>query len=434
MTARQTGATHKKQRRTLVQYGERGDLVRALIDTRRKRVEVKYRDLDGVKHVRTFADTAEGREEARTWALAYHTAREAERARREARARGERDGHEPITLAALWAAYAASPAYGDLREASRRNYRDRFAKWLAFLGPAAHPDETTLHDLDRFRVACTTAGLVLNTARQAINVVRIVYNWGQSRDLLGTNRVALYRWKQPKELPRGVTAGYEPGEYSPDEMDRMIAQLDPKRHDQWRGWVALMLMRHHGQRARAVLHLRLADFDFAADRLRWPGAHQKQGKDVVQPITWAAYAAYLTATQWRAREARLLAEREAGARVRGPDGRWAHDPAVPVPTLDGVPWLLFAQKQKTKPYSYSSLHHHLKQAEARAGIAPEKYRGAHGFRRGRVGEVIDVTGDRMLGLEAVGDTDPKMLKAYDKRRQQRIDQAFAAVDEARSAR
>ena len=52
----------------------------------------------------------------------------------------------------------------------------------------------------------------------------------------------------------------------------------------------------------------------------------------------------------------------------------------------------------------------------------------------RVGEVIDRPGDRLLGLEAVGDTDIKMLKSYDKQRQDRIDSAFQETEDGRRRR
>lgn len=421
----------KKPRRTLLQLGTGRDRVRALQDSVRGRAEVKYRDGDGTSHVRTFANTKEGRAEAEAWATSYYNTRKAERARQAAIASGEASAKPPVTVGELWAEYKASPAFRNLRDTSRVNYSARFALWLAHMGADAIANETTLLDVDRFRVhAAKEAKIVLNSVRQTLNVVRIVYNWGQSRKLIATNDMALHRWKQPKELPDGVVAGYEPGEYSPDEMDRMIAELDYRRHDQWRGWAALMLGRHHGMRANAIRHLRVDDFRFAENVLHWDAKYQKQGKDVHQPITWAAYSVYLVTMYWREREAAAQAERVAGARVRGKNGQFEHDANVTRPTLTTAdsPWLIFAQQHKDQPVSYTSLHHHLMKAEERAKVMHEKYRAVHGLRRGRVGEVIDATGDRLLGLESVGDTDVKMLKSYDKRRQERINAAFAETE------
>ena len=48
-----------------------------------------------------------------------------------------------------------------------------------------------------------------------------------------------------------------------------------------------------------------------------------------------------------------------------------------------------------------------------------------------VGTIGEGSGDLMLGLEYVGDRDPKMLAAYDRKRQRRVD---AAADKLESVR
>lgn len=92
-------------------------------------------------------------------------------------------------------------------------------------------------------------------------------------------------------------------------------------------------------------------------------------------------------------------------------------------------FVLFAQRDPSEAYSYSSFHYSLQRAEEKAEIAHKPYRGAHGFRKMVVGNVIEATGDRMLGLEYVGDRDPGMLRHYDMRNQERIDKASAALEE-----
>jgi hypothetical protein len=67
-------------------------------------------------------------------------------------------------------------------------------------------------------------------------------------------------------------------------------------------------------------------------------------------------------------------------------------------------------------------------AEQAAGIEHEDYRALHGGRRYVVGEIGELTGDLMSGLEYVGDRDPKMLTKYNKRRAKRIAQAAAMLD------
>jgi integrase len=202
--------------------------------------------------------------------------------------------------------------------------------------------------------------------------------------------------------------------------------FDPKRGDQWRAWVALMLLGHHGMRINAVRNLRWQDVDYDAGVIRWPSKYQKQGVDVVQPITWATHSALLVARHWALVELRP----RAAAQVRGADGKFSHDATQDPPPIE-TPFVLFAQRRPTSAYSYSSFHYSLQRAEEKAKIAHKPYRGAHGFRKMVVGNVIEATGDRMLGLEYVGDQDPRMLKHYDKRTDERIARASAALEEDR---
>jgi hypothetical protein len=61
-------------------------------------------------------------------------------------------------------------------------------------------------------------------------------------------------------------------------------------------------------------------------------------------------------------------------------------------------------------------------------VVHQPYRALHGGRRHVVSEVIELTGDRMLGLEYVGDFDTKALRSYDRRVSVRIVKAAAALD------
>jgi integrase len=273
--------------------------------------------------------------------------------------------------------------------------------------PRAHTlvDDTTLLHVDRFYAEAKKAGMALNQIRQVLNVARVVYNWGQSRKLVRNNELALYRWKTPKDAPK-----IEPAEYSTEEFDSCSRSFDPRRGDQWRAWVALMLLGHHGMRINAVRNLRWQDIDYERGVIVWPAKYQKQGVDVTQPITWTTHSALLVARHY----AGVELQQRAAAQVRGADGKWAHDASQDGPPIE-TPFVLFAQRKPTQAYSYSSFHSSLQRAEKARRSQHKKYRGAHGFRKMVVGNVIEATGDRMLGLEFVGDTDPKMLKHYDKR-------------------
>jgi integrase len=207
-------------------------------------------------------------------------------------------------------------------------------------------------------------------------------------------------------------------------------------NDEWRPWVALMIVGHHGMRFRAIRHIQWPNIDYATGLVTWPGLFQKQGKDVVQPITWALHAALITAKYWAERELVRRDKRETGVdrpttRVRGAGGVFERDPNVPIERIE-TPWILFARTKKTEPYSYSSFQYQLAQGEIRAGIAHEKWRAAHGFRRMVVGNLLEATGDPMIAMNYVGDTDvAKQLKSYDKRMEKRISAGSASIEEGR---
>ena len=278
-----------KPRRTLGTWGRRGDRVRVLVDGTRDRVEVLYRDTQGIDRKRIFGNDKAGRAEACAWAETYHQ----ERAKRIA----ERAAPAPITMRQLWKEYQESPAWHDLRAASRPNYADRWRLWVAFIGADAIAGDVRLRDIDRFivrmREVPTSNGTprAINQIRQVLNVVRTVYNWGQSRELLTRNDFALFRWKRPKDAKV-----LEPEEYTPEEYTRLLAAASPQNPRTWRLHVALVLAGVHGSRARSVLHLRWADV--VGDVITWPGEFMKQGEDHQQPLTWDALAALETARYW----------------------------------------------------------------------------------------------------------------------------------------
>lgn len=417
------------KRKLLAHWGKRGDMVRVRLDKRRDRVEVYYRDLERVEHKKVFPNTPEGREEAKSWGESYH----AERARI-AEERKNPTKPVPITHRQLWEKFVASPAYtDDIREATRRNYRDRWKVWEVFKKPESIVNDTTLDDVDVFRASCKEAGYAINSVRQILNVVRTIYNWGQSRKLVTNNELAGFVWKSPKDA-----AVLEPGEFSTEEWEAMMRTFKPSSlmdgtlfaAKNWRPWVMMMLIQHHGQRANAVRHAQWTDFDFEAGLVTWRAAYQKQGKDVVQPITHGTVAALLVARFWADRHLVMRWRR----RVRITDGprrgKWIRDPELRDEII-ASPWVLFGEKKKLEAYSYSSWHYQFVKAEREAGISHEDYRGGHGGRRMVMGNVLEATGDLMTAMNYIGDSDLKQAKSYDRRRQQRIETASETIEEGR---
>ena len=99
------------------------------------------------------------------------------------------------------------------------------------------------------------------------------------------------------------------------------------------------------------------------------------------------------------------------------------------PRYDG-PWVFFSRDARNRSradgrvqagvYRIQSLSAALGKAETRAGVEHLPYRGAHGMRRMVAGEVNAKTGNPVLAMHYIGDTDMKTMKRYLKRRDDRL--------------
>ena len=398
------------RRKVLYEGGARGDKVKAIVDLKRKRVEVAHRDSAGKQHKRIFADDREGRRAAVLWAQSYQH----ERARIEEEKK-KPIAHTPVTHQELWTAYANAPAFTDLRPTSKIAYRGRFHKWISFRSADTPVDETTLHHVDQFIAAARAADMAINQIRQVLNVVRVVYNWGQQRKLVRSNELALHRWKRPKDAKVN-----EPAEYSEEEFTKLLTKLNPQSPGKWRAWVALMLAGHHGQRANAVLHLRWEDIDLEEGVIVWPSEYQKNGEPLLHPMTWEAISAFRTARLW----------------VQVPTGReWTkmnHTQRIRAEQLSRSPWVLPShgknRQGRNQPWSYQALWIALTEAEKEANVEHLPYRAVHGFRKMVAGDVADRTGDDRLGMQWIGDRDMKQQRVYLKQRKARMDRAAGVME------
>lgn len=414
-----SGARKKRDstpRRTLATYGARGDQVRVLVDARADRVEVKYRDAEGVARKRIFANDKAGRAAAVAWGSTYHAARAAEQQRAAELAAGVASVPARVTVRGLWEAYVASPAFANLRRKTQDNYTTRYRTWQRFRGDDALADDTTLHHVDRFRTSMREAGRAPNSARQVLSVVRAVMNWGQTRELVRTNKIALHRWKTKKgEEP------LEPEEYTEAEFLTLLGAVSPQSGRTWRLHVALMLVGHHGQRANAIRHLRWADVDWAAGEIVWPAEYQKNGCELIQPLTDEGRAALFTAWYWRERT--------------GYEGPWVLFAGGGNKRLGDAPLPNWSRRRartadQDVPMTYGGLWAALTKAEERAGVEHKERRAFHGGRKMSAGNVADRTGDDRLGMEWIGDKDMKQAKKYLKRRNERFARAAAAASTA----
>lgn len=394
------------KRETLARFGRRGNQVRVVFDPGEDRHVVYYRDVAGGERRRKFGADSRGKREAIAWAEAFHVTQQ-ERATR---------GTEPkpITVRELWLAFQSSPAWDDLRDATRRNYADRWARWERFIGAEALAGETSLINIDQF-ITRSRQVIAINQVRQALNVARIVYRWGQLRRLIRVNDFALHRWKTPKDA-----VVHEPEEYTRAEFERLLFSMSPQDPRRWRLHVALMLAGSQGQRARAVRHLRWADIDPVLHRIVWPAEFQKTGALLEQPLTWDAVAALETARYW----------------LRVPTGRdftrMNRRQRLAADALSRSPWVLPGHGGPDKPYTYQALWVALREAEVEARVEHRPYRALHGLRKMIAGDVADRTGDARLGMEWIGDRDDKQMRKYLKRRGDRLRRAADSISSRNS--
>lgn len=263
-----------------------------------------------------------------------------------------------------------------------------------FVGKDALADAVTLNEVDRFRKELVQQGVAVNQVKEVIKVAKVAHNWGESRELVSKNSISKYRFKRAKE----DSADVEPGEYTADERDRLLAAFNPRLGTQWRPWAMLMIIGHHGVRASAALHLRWEDLDAANQDVIWRAQYDKVGREWTQALTWELVSALAWARHWRERVA-----------------------------YDG-PYVFFSRDVRSSSdggrqagvYRIQSFLAALVKAEARAGVKHQPYRGAHGMRRMVAGEVNARTGDPVLAMYYIGDTDLKTMKRYLKRRDDRL--------------
>jgi integrase len=378
-----------RQRKTLAMFGPSKGRVRVLIEHGGELVRVLWYE-DGIRRVKSWPNTREGRTEAKAWARGFA----------EARTLGPRRTAPQLTLRELWERYVEAE-FGHLREKTQTIYREHWSRWELFLGRAFIAEEVRLGDVDHFRAALERRDYALSQIHKAIGVVKTVYNWGQRRELLGMNRLALYRFKVAKDLRRDP-----PAEYTRDERDAILQALHPDRHTEWRAWAAVTIAAYQGARMRAILHLQWNDLDFERGAITWRARWDKTGRERSQPMTDGSRVALLVAKEWRQRD--------------GFKGPWVlytpHRQRWDRSDDEGAAW------------TAAALWLALTKAERRAGVPHLPYRAMHGFRRAVAGDVLELTRDVKLALDWIGDVDLGMARRYLRPRDPRLEEAASAVD------
>lgn len=361
-------------------YGPSRGAVRVTVEG--DMVRVRWR-VDGQRKLKSYPNTPENRANAKAFAKGVAEAREkpAQKA--------------PLTLRTMWERYADAE-FPHLRDNSRRLYAEYYRRWENAWGLNFPVESTTLEMAHEFRRNLARLNLATSTIRQTIRTVQMVYAWAERNELITRNKMRLYRFKVAKDERRE-----SPAEYRDDDFAKMLAALDRKSATQWRPFVVLAICGAQGVRQHAALHLQWDDI--GPETVTWRKQWDKLGREWSQPTRHLTRVAIDVAEYWRERN--------------GYNGPWV------VPSG--------SSKNKGETYSAQSLWTALCEAEKRAGIPHLKGRGAHGLRRMLAGNVAEITGDAVLAMKSIGDSDVRMAGRYLKNRDERMDAVFAQLDEGK---
>lgn len=364
--------------------GKRGQLVRGVRE--RGLARILWTE-DGQRKAASWPDTPEGRAEAKAFGEGV-----VERLKLLANGVSATPTIQPITVRELWKAYQLAE-FDRLRPLTRRNYQARWQLFEAFFTPHRFAHELTREHLDAYRKSLKGSGYVPGQVKDHVEHVKRVYRWAVDRDLLAPTKVVTYSVRFARDEKRTKIA-----EYSRDEATRILAQFDPRNPRAWRSYVATVVLAFAGPRQRAALHLEWRDVDFAARTVRWRPELDKTGKDRTQPMPAIVWEAFLIAYGWRIsagyegpfvffRPAKRVLE--GGYRTRRAVAR--------------------AASVVDKPWGYQAYLRKLRLAETAAQVPYIPLRGAHGFRRLVVGDVLERTGNLVTAGQYVGDTDVRVL-------------------------
>ena len=374
--------TNKRKR--IARYGPHGGRVSVFEEPDCYRVEWR----DGHRRRKKFLRGKEGKRRATAFAkgLAY-----------------ERDVLKVggITVRELWLRYTSSPSYQRLRPRTQELYAQRWSRWEIHLRHNRIVQNVGPRDADDFIGALRKRAMAPNQISEHLKMAKLVHAWAMSRELTNHNRLAGYRFKLGTDEKR-----QEPEEYRWEDFERIVAQFDPQNSRQWRPSAVLMLIGHQGVRSRAARHLQWDDVDLKRGVIRWNPVFDKLGKDWTQPIRDGARAALFTAWYWREQQ--------------GETGPWVFYSS----------WGLKKRKGREIPgvYGAQALWKALRQAEAAAGVPSLPLRSVHGLRRMVAGQVLEETGDPVLAMQFIGDSDLRMVTKYLKRREDRLRAAAELLD------
>lgn len=386
------------QRKEIARYGKRGALIRVFRETVRgkKYTRVQWRP---APKARLKTQSWEGHTNQAKLAAEAFAEGLAETLGKPAAVAVEVPA--ALTLDELFEKYAAAE-FDHMAEMTRRNYRERWRKFVVFAGPSTLADSITLEKLDEFKMAMTKHGHTANQVSQHFKAIRRVFRWGSvERGIIAPSRVPSYRYKAGKGAKK-----IKMKEFRAEERAKVIAQFDPRDTRGWRPYVYTTLLSFFANRQTATRHLEWGDVDLPNGRIRWREDTAKTGVERWQPMAQRAIEALWVAYGWR------LAGGYAGRFI-----------------LFGVQQRRRTGDASERPWDYSAYMRALDKACKAADVPRAKYQGAHAFRRGVAGDLSDKFGSKKAA-DYIGDKSVRLVEdRYILTREEHLRDAAAALDE-----
>jgi integrase len=369
----------RKKKRTIARFGTHGASARVFIERGGDLVRVQWRQQGALK-TQSWPNTPEYQDEARAFAQTVaHELGEAQAPRAR------------LTVRQLWAMHSQAE-FPRLRPRTCALRSADWRKWEAFVGSDTIAEDIGRDKMVEFKAELEAIPLGVNTIRETIKSVKLVYAWGVEHEVLRRDRLAPYKYKVAKDKrPAPVE------EYRQPELVALLQQLPLDDGRTWRAHGVLAVCGYQGARQWSVLHLRKADIDLEQGILTWRAEWDKNGVTWTQPLR----------PQTRAVLAVCLR--------RSGESEWVFPAGN---TLN-----------KGAVYTAQSLWCSLVAAEKRAGITHKRNRGAHGLRRLLAGEVMALTGNLKDAADAIGDKSLKVVeKSYLVKRDDRVREVFGMLD------
>ena len=269
---------------------------------------------------------------------------------------------------------------------TRKLATEAYAAWAAFAGAETDVRTLTVGTLAQFRAELRRLGRVPANAVRIAQRVKGMFRSAVEAGLLEAHPIATARLKVKQ-----TEAAVEVPEFTPADVEQLLAQIDPRKQTQWRPWAAMMLAAILGPRSDALLRQELANITTSTLTAHDPlaGQHRQNAPHPARrscrgPRCWWSGSSG-SGTGASATPVDGCSRHRSGSRrattSRGPTPR------------SGAPW---------------------GKACTAAGVTRQPMQAMHAFRRHCANEVLRATGGDLTALSYwIGDKDLRVLqKSY----------------------